>query len=67
MVRFYDSPRDVWNLINADVPLDLNVSISPIFGRHSSGANVAMCDGSVRFLSSELGEKTICAAHTRRR
>lgn len=48
------------------IPVAINVNpIFSIFSSHTSGANVAMCDGSVRFLSEDLNHKTVGAMLTR--
>jgi prepilin-type N-terminal cleavage/methylation domain-containing protein/prepilin-type processing-associated H-X9-DG protein len=43
----------------------VNHSTLSIFGYHTGGANVAMCDGSVRFLPEDLERKTVWAMLTR--
>jgi prepilin-type N-terminal cleavage/methylation domain-containing protein/prepilin-type processing-associated H-X9-DG protein len=44
--------------------VNVHPSVS-IFGFHTSGANVAMCDGSVRFLSADSDFETVWALLTR--
>ncbi len=50
---------NLWHL-----PVNVN-NVFGIYGSHSSGANVAMCDGSVQFLSDQVRPEIVSALLTR--